>query len=419
MSVAGLSKLEQERARRIAENQARLQQIGLLQTVQTIAGAQQASAAERRAKARATKAAHRAARTAVAGRPRRSERVAGIEVPNYNENARLLSLADGAGEGGSRDRRLMRENVSEEIYGVEHLHALGSYQQEWELFVDGYNSNGERIYDKVNGQTCHQCRQKTLGKRTSCSGCGSLQGVLCGDCLFMRYGENVDEVNANPDWLCPLCRDICNCSFHRSKRGWAPTGTLYRHAIAEGYKSVAHYLVLNNLSDDAKLVAMERGMCPPELAAELKKEVAAAASKEAPKGKEAAAAPAEEAAGPERGAPAAELPPAAVEEQLLQAEPAEEPEAESARRSGRGGRGASADAQQQAAQQAAAPAPAAPAVPAAMPRKRKQATVQVVQVSKKQKGGVLAKDSAAGKGAAAPPVRRGLRTSARVAQRAT
>lgn len=50
----------------------------------------------------------------------------------------------------------------------------------------------------------------------------------------LSYGENVDEVNANPDWLCPLCRDICNCSFHRSKRGWAPTGTLYRHAIAEG-----------------------------------------------------------------------------------------------------------------------------------------------------------------------------------------
>lgn len=140
-------------------------------------------------------------------------------------------------------------------------------------------------------------------------------------------------MNANSDWLCPLCRDICNCSFHRSKRGWAPTGTLYRHAIAEGapwlrkmprspafpavnmavwhglcpanraglrrarcalcslhvrrgvcsraqggtfplyppvhpagYKSVAHYLVLNNLSDEAKPVALERGLCPPELA---------------------------------------------------------------------------------------------------------------------------------------------------------
>ncbi len=27
---------------------------------------------------------------------------------------------------------------------------------------------------QVNGQTCHQCRQKTLGKRTCCSGCESL-----------------------------------------------------------------------------------------------------------------------------------------------------------------------------------------------------------------------------------------------------
>jgi predicted amidophosphoribosyltransferase len=44
-----------------------------------------------------------------------------------------------------------------------------------ELFVDGYDAAGNRIYDKVNGLTCHQCRQKTLGKRTSCSGCGSLQ----------------------------------------------------------------------------------------------------------------------------------------------------------------------------------------------------------------------------------------------------
>lgn len=36
------------------------------------------------------------------------------------------------------------------------------------------------------------------------------------------------------DWRCPMCRDLCNCSFHRSKRGWAPTGTLYRLASAEG-----------------------------------------------------------------------------------------------------------------------------------------------------------------------------------------
>ncbi len=48
----------------------------------------------------------------------------------------------------------------------------------------------------------------------------------------MRYGENLEELGA--DWVCPPCRGLCNCSFHRISRGWAPTGTLYRRAIAEG-----------------------------------------------------------------------------------------------------------------------------------------------------------------------------------------
>ena len=43
-----------------------------------------------------------------------------------------------------------------------------------ELFKDGYDSNGNRIYDKVEGMTCHQCRQKTLGRHTSCSQCQTL-----------------------------------------------------------------------------------------------------------------------------------------------------------------------------------------------------------------------------------------------------
>lgn len=48
----------------------------------------------------------------------------------------------------------------------------------------------------------------------------------------MRYGENILELGA--DWVCPPCRGMCNCSFHRIHRGWAPTGTLYRRALAEG-----------------------------------------------------------------------------------------------------------------------------------------------------------------------------------------
>ena len=50
----------------------------------------------------------------------------------------------------------------------------------------------------------------------------------------MRYGENILEVEAAGPWECPPCRGLCNCSFHRIRRGWAPTGTLYRRAIAEG-----------------------------------------------------------------------------------------------------------------------------------------------------------------------------------------
>ena len=43
-----------------------------------------------------------------------------------------------------------------------------------ELFKDGYGTDGNRVYDKVNGMTCHQCRQKTLGRHTSCSECQTL-----------------------------------------------------------------------------------------------------------------------------------------------------------------------------------------------------------------------------------------------------
>ena len=67
----------------------------------------------------------------------------------------------------------------------------------------------------------------------------------------MRYGENVDEaIAAGSAWTCPPCRDLCNCSFCRQRKGWPPTGTLYRRAIREGFASVAHYLVLNDAESE-------------------------------------------------------------------------------------------------------------------------------------------------------------------------
>ncbi len=42
---------------------------------------------------------------------------------------------------------------------------------------------------EVLASPCHQDQDASSS---------TLQGVFCGDCLYMRYGENVEEVNANP-----------------------------------------------------------------------------------------------------------------------------------------------------------------------------------------------------------------------------
>lgn len=36
------------------------------------------------------------------------------------------------------------------------------------------------------------------------------------------------EANENPNWICPACRGICNCSLCRTAKGWPPTGPLYK-----------------------------------------------------------------------------------------------------------------------------------------------------------------------------------------------
>ncbi|XWS45333.1 hypothetical protein CRYUN_Cryun15aG0127400 [Craigia yunnanensis] len=130
-----------------------------------------------------------------------------------------------------------------EVYTEEHEKLLGNTERSWTLFVDGYGSDGRRIYDSFKGKTCHQCRQKTLGHRTHCSKCNMVQGQFCGDCLYMRYGEHVLEAIENPNWICPVCRGICNCSLCRQAKGWAPNGSLYRKISQMGFKSVAHYLI--------------------------------------------------------------------------------------------------------------------------------------------------------------------------------
>ncbi|XP_036285098.1 cell division cycle-associated 7-like protein isoform X2 [Pipistrellus kuhlii] len=102
----------------------------------------------------------------------------------------------------------------------------------------------DKIYDKVLGNTCHQCRQKTIDTKTVCrsQSCGGVRGQFCGPCLRNRYGEDVRSALLDPGWMCPPCRGICNCSYCRKRDGRCATGILIHLAKFYGYNNVKEYL---------------------------------------------------------------------------------------------------------------------------------------------------------------------------------
>ncbi|GMI78503.1 hypothetical protein like AT2G23530 [Hibiscus trionum] len=125
------------------------------------------------------------------------------------------------------------------------------------------------VYNPVFGISCHFCRQKTLCAEEDCKRCGNLDanqpcigktdcsvchssnGVLCRACLKVRYGEELEEVRENKEWMCPHCIEekginpywICNSSLCLKNRKMAPTGIAIYRARELGYKSVAHLLM--------------------------------------------------------------------------------------------------------------------------------------------------------------------------------
>ncbi|CAN4079606.1 unnamed protein product [Withania somnifera] len=222
------SEYEQLREKRIKENLERMQKLGIFDMSLKLKPAR--TPAVRRTPQRFSP-------LQSSGPTRRSSRLQNATPISYSEVSKIDKSLDG-------EHHLLREEGSKpEIYTEEHEKLLGTTDLSWTFFVDGYGNDGKRIYDPVRGKTCHQCRQKTLGHRTHCSKCQMVQGQFCGDCLYMRYGEHVLEANKNPNWICPVCRGICNCSLCRQAKGWAPTGALYRKISKLGYKSVAHYLI--------------------------------------------------------------------------------------------------------------------------------------------------------------------------------
>lgn len=125
------------------------------------------------------------------------------------------------------------------------------------------------VYNSICGICCHFCRQKTLCAEKDCKRCGNLDvnqpcigktdcsvchssnGVLCRACLKIRYGEELEEVRENKEWMCPHCIEekginpywICNSSLCLKNRKMTPTGIAIYRARELGYKSVAHLLM--------------------------------------------------------------------------------------------------------------------------------------------------------------------------------
>ncbi|XP_076858918.1 cell division cycle-associated protein 7a [Brachyhypopomus gauderio] len=102
----------------------------------------------------------------------------------------------------------------------------------------------EKVYSSSTGSTCHQCRQKTIDTKTNCRNpeCVGVRGQFCGPCLRNRYGEDVRIALLDPEWRCPPCRGICNCSFCRAREGHCATGVLVYLAKYHGYDNAHAYL---------------------------------------------------------------------------------------------------------------------------------------------------------------------------------
>lgn len=102
----------------------------------------------------------------------------------------------------------------------------------------------EKVYSSSMGSTCHQCRQKTTDTKTNCRNpeCVGVRGQFCGPCLRNRYGEEVRTALLDPEWQCPPCRGICNCSFCRAREGRCATGVLVYLAKYHGFDNVHAYL---------------------------------------------------------------------------------------------------------------------------------------------------------------------------------
>ncbi|KAI9343908.1 zinc-finger domain of monoamine-oxidase A repressor R1-domain-containing protein [Zopfochytrium polystomum] len=251
MSSCDLTPYEIERAKRLAENKQRLAELGLNTPILQPLKSEHTPPAAKREQPK-TERGRRKSKLEIEELPRRkSSRLAGLQEEykglRYRrsnvENDDRCIIIDFDGNSSDEDSPVRKRRPANLKGGKRGGRARA-------VVVN----KGGRIYDSVNGTSCHQCRQKTLDPKVQCTNLvkymklngeeGLQRCTLMLDelCLNGRYGEDLEAAKASGSWICPKCRGICNCSFCMSKRGSLPTGQLKRTALELGYSGVSEYL---------------------------------------------------------------------------------------------------------------------------------------------------------------------------------
>ena len=75
------------------------------------------------------------------------------------QNVPLVTYTEPKEDKSKRSKDVvLEEGAKPEFYTEEHEKLLGDTEMPWTFFVDGCRVDGTRIYDPINGKTCHQCR---------------------------------------------------------------------------------------------------------------------------------------------------------------------------------------------------------------------------------------------------------------------
>ncbi|XP_075055292.1 cell division cycle-associated protein 7-like isoform X2 [Mixophyes fleayi] len=233
----------QRRAKNIRDNKAMLAK--LMADLEKLPGNLETESSEQ---CSSTQKYKRRSRVSMAMEPRRNPerasrrltRSMGVALPSSPDKDKSQHLQDHLLEREPMQRRRSSRNS---IHNIPHVVRPVHEITEDDLRNVAENVK-EKVYNTVHGSTCHQCRQKTIDTKTNCRNveCRGIQGQFCGPCLRNRYGEDVRKALLDPNWICPPCREICNCSFCRQRDGRCATGILFPLARYHGYSDVHAYL---------------------------------------------------------------------------------------------------------------------------------------------------------------------------------